>query len=145
MKRLLIIALFATVSCTTTQPVSRAVNVAGLDFRDYTQEGFLMTPYQYDEGYDSRGIVSVTIWPEVIKSGTSGSRTGIDFQIVQTTEGEWLVERLRVKEALDEIYDQATAMDADAIADIQVNYVQEYNGALRMTGIEVEGFAIKRR
>lgn len=117
--------------------------VTGYDFSEYTAQGFLITPEQYLGTYESMGMITVTMWPEVRKEVRI--RYKIDNgQRVPVEEETFVVGELNVKKAIDEIYEQAKGMGADAITRFNVTYTSRLNGDLIVPGTEISGFAIKR-
>ncbi|MDR8390767.1 hypothetical protein NC796_06445 [Aliifodinibius sp. S!AR15-10] len=117
------------------------VNVTGYDFSKYTDQGFLITPEQYLEEYQSIGLITVTQWPAVNKT----------IRRVRDPDGSGYVNReefhaedINVEKAIDEIHKVATDMGADAITRFDVTPTSRMNGTLRVQGVEISGFAIKR-
>ncbi|MFH5832638.1 hypothetical protein [Halalkalibaculum sp. DA384] len=139
-----IILSFMASSCAGPETVARdeVVNVTGYDFSEYTDQGFLITPEQYLGEYQSIGLITLTQWPAVRKTTRripdSDSNTGY-----RTVE-EFYPEDINVEKAIDEIYKVANEMGADAIARFDVTSTSGMNGDLRVQGVEISGFAIKR-
>lgn len=140
---LLLLLSFITSTCTGPQTVARdeVINVTGYDFSEYTDQGFLITPEQYLEDYQSIGLITVTQWPAVNKSVRSVPNSdGTGYRKVE----EFHSENINVEKAIDEIYKVATNMGADAITRFDVTPTSRMNGTLRVQGVEISGFAIKR-
>lgn len=116
----------------------RETEFYGFDFTEYADQGFLITPYQYDGEYESVGILRVVIWPEMtrIAEKTMGDRV--------TEYSDWRAEEIQMDTAVDSLYDRAREMGADAIIDFQAERITEdINEGVRV-GVEARGFAIDR-
>ena len=140
---ILFIGIFTTVACSGPQTVARdeVINVTGYDFSKYTDQGFLITPEQYNGKYQSIGLITVTQWPAVRKTTRRVPKPeGGGYQTVE----EFFPEDINVERAIDEIYKVANNMGADAITRFDVTPTSRKNGSLTVQGVEISGFAIKR-
>lgn len=141
---LLLFTSFLATSCTGPQTVARdeVINVTGYNFSKYTDQGFLITPEQYLEDYQSIGLITVTQWPAVRKMERQIPKPdGSGYKIVE----EFYPEDINVDKAIDEIYQVAKNMGADAITRFDVTATSRLNGSLTVVGVEISGFAIKRK
>jgi hypothetical protein len=111
------------------------------DFRKYTDEGFLFTTEKYLGDYESVGLISIEIIPELKK--TEGY-----FAPGQTYGGIslWNYIPVRTQEVLDSVYSKAKNMGADAVInlDVELYNVFLYSNTY-VPAIRVSGFAIKRK
>lgn len=128
--------------------------VSGLDFRRFSDQGFLITPEMYPGNYDSRGLVTVTLLPFAYRDfkreqtrigGYGGNRTSSTID----SYGGWRYASVQPGDALDSAFAVATRMGADALVRFDMKPIQQTlgpeTGGLVITGLEVSGFAIKRR
>ena len=132
------------ISCTGPETVARdeVIEVRGYDFSDYTEQGFLFTPEQYRGDYRSIGLITITQWPAVRKSERRVLRDdGSGYKTVE----EFYPEDIDVEKAIQETYKVAKEMGADAITRFDVTITSRMNGDLRVSGVEISGFAIKRK
>lgn len=122
MRWLFSIILLALISsaCAGPKTVARdeVVNVTGYDFSEYTDQGFLITPEQYLDDYQSIGLITVTQWPAVRK--TERRVPDSDSPNGYRTVEEFYPEDINVEKAIDEIYKIAKDMGADAITRFDV-------------------------
>ncbi len=51
---------------------------------------------------------------------------------------------IEVGELLNNIYEKAVAMEADAVVNLQINDTQRFESGLLVPGINISGLAIKR-
>ncbi|NGP76530.1 hypothetical protein G3570_07795 [Balneolaceae bacterium YR4-1] len=132
-------------SCSGPQTVARdeVINVTGYDFSEYTDQGFLITPEQYLGDYQSIGLITITQWPAVREQTrrVPDSETPKGYRIVE----DYFAKDINVEKAIDEIYKVANEMGADAITRFDVTPTDRLNGTLRVQGVEISGFAIKRK
>ncbi|TYP94003.1 hypothetical protein LX73_1723 [Fodinibius salinus] len=141
---LLALICFIVTSCAGPETVARdeVINVTGYDFSKYTSKGFLITPEQYLEDYQSIGLITVTQWPAVRKMERRVRRTeGKGYRTVE----EFYPEEINVEKAINEIYQVAKDMGADAITRFDVTPTTRRNGTLNVQGVEISGFAIDRK
>jgi len=145
MGRLPVILLLSVIiaSCGTISPMEKSTSVTGMDFRPFTERGFFMTPEKYAGDYEPKGLIYVTLWPHVLKAGEPGL-PGTAYKR-HSINRNWNIEELELEEALEEAYQVAIQMDADALVDMTAIPVSRRNGGIEVEGIEVSGFAIKRK
>lgn len=119
------------------------INVTGYDFSEYTSKGFLITPEQYLGDYQSIGLITVTQWPAVRKQirRVPDSESPNGYRTVE----EFYPEDINVDKAIEETYKVAKEMGADAITRFDVTVTSRMNGTLSVQGVEISGFAIKRK
>ena len=148
MKKLLLLLLVIAIStsaCSGPKTIAREETsiVTGYDFSEYTEQGFLFTPEQYLGDYNSIGMITVTLWPDVnkrIERVPIPGQPGRHQNVEKFSQGV-----INVEKAINEIYNKAVTMGADAITRFDVNATSRENGTLLVTGVEISGFAIKRK
>jgi len=119
-----------------------SISTTGIDFTNYTKLGFFITTEIYPGNYQSIGILSSTVWPEVTKVPDKYSSN--DGRIVTDADGKkWFIKSINYKDALDELYTKATKMGANAMMKFDIKSVSYQNGSLTVDGIQATGFAIK--
>lgn len=132
------------------------VSFTGFDFTEYSKNGFLFTPNQYDGEYESVGIIKAKLTPEMKKTPPMGrlqSKSGdnlivVNGQIyfVMNFLGQsWYVKDFETKNVIKNLYDLTSKMGADAVTNLKIEYYPFYNGNITTYGVEVSGFAIKRK
>jgi len=138
-----LIIFFTACSGPKTVARNEVINVTGYDFSKYTDQGFLITPEKYSGKYQSIGMISVTQWPAVRKQErhiqSSSNKRG--YRVVE----DYYPEKINVKKTIDKIYKVAKNMGADAITNFNVTPTSRKNGTLVVQGVEISGFAIKRK
>jgi hypothetical protein len=125
MKKLLLIALIAFLTaCTTTKFVSKDVYL--LDFRPYTEKGFLMSTTNIGANYSSIGEINIScnsgyIYNEDKKIGVAVNNGNIAQSTASmninknTPQKQWTVD-----EVLAELYNEAKAVGANGVINIKV-------------------------
>jgi len=127
----------------------KKTTVAGYDFGDYTERGFLITPEGYEGAYQSIGTLRVTVWPAVERTDASqsGDETLSDpIGEDPVTGPRWrVVEPVDPQEVVDSLYVEAENMGADAILNFRTSVVREQvRTDLTRIGIRAKGFGIQR-
>lgn len=138
-----ILLLFLLLSCSTTTQTSKQVFTYVYDFRKYTDEGFLFTTEKYLGDYESIGLLSIEIIPELKK------KDGY-FAPGQTYSGGsssfWNYIPIKTEEVLDSLYNKAKSMGADAVVNLDVEYFDVIvSGNISVPETRASGFAIKRK
>ncbi len=143
MKKLFVpfaIMITLLMGCTTAIELEKELYHVGFDFTKYSKNNFLITPEGYTGGYESVGLITTIIYPEVRKmSITDLDKSWMKLGVV------WSVKRIDPKEAIDSMYVQALNMGADALIRFNIKTISKPNGIYNIYGYEVSGFAIKRK
>jgi len=140
----LVLAVTLVAACSGPEVYKKSMEVAGYDFTEYTEQGFLITPESYQGEYQSIGVLSVAVWPRVERRPVEDdtlAQPGAD-----SPAQEWFVtEAVDPQEVVDSLYVEAQSMGADAIMNFRAEPVREdlVNGPTR-TGVRARGFAIDR-
>ena len=164
--RIIVIILLSTlsISCVTTSfpSVSDGGFVyKGYDFREYAEKGILITTTEPSGNYISKGIVQVTLYPEVKEVSVSlynqakanngiyeFNETRFEMVMVPFVDGTrryYGVEVTSTEDAIDEIVNTAISWEADAIYDFNVfNDTVNDNGLSKIVRT-ISGFAVKRQ
>ena len=158
-KILLFMIAIIMVGCTsiTQTPllyVERTKTAHGIDFTDYSEKGFFITPEKYLGNYESVGLVNFSISSGAIlekilvsKADEMAKKAGI----TDLYHYKWNIEEINYKEILDFAYNISIEMGGDAIVNFEINYdVQYYDNAngypsVFIPEINVTGFVIKRK
>ncbi len=137
-----ILLFFLTLTgCQQSAPLISTINPVSdfrdIDLRPYTKKGFLITPGEYHGNFEAIGIINYSLWP------------GAKRRIINITAGpvakDWEVENVKIDEVLDRAYKEATALGADAITHFDVRSITRTIEGATLTGVEISGFAIKRK
>ena len=163
--RLSIILLFSLfcLSCVATSFPAESEGgfiYKGYDFRKYSDKGFLITTTEPSGNYSSKGIVQVTLNPEVkeitITSYNSLKRNGsiivlnetpyelVVVPFVDGTKKYYRVEITSTEVAIDEIVSTAVSWEADAIFEFQVINETIVDNGLTKIVRTISGFAVNR-
>ncbi len=140
MRPILFVLFLFAIGCSGPSELSRSVVVTGIDFRPYTEKGFLITPEKYTGEYQSIGMIRIDVQPATKK---------VDYSVPIDTKTwsvhlDWLVENLDIKMVIDEAYKAATKMGADALTDFSLSSRVMVEGYILVPTYEATGFAIKR-
>lgn len=151
---LLLIALISFTSCAVTlKPSARIIEFNGIDFRKYSENGFLFTPLTYNEDkYEMKGIVAMNVYPEIRVISSNNSQVinaykKDKWRIVRTTQGIAAVEIVNISELLDLFYEKALEMNADAVIKFDIISKEDFRLGLNnpITWYELYGYAIERK
>lgn len=123
----------------TIKHIPRQVEVVGFDFTKYSEKGFLITPGEYGEDYETIGLLTFSVYPEANrennpKAGPAASRFN------------WVIENINPSEAIEIAYQEAIKRGADAITHFEIDFdKRKYPGpGVYVTGVQVSGLLIKR-
>ena len=140
MKRVIIFLLFVLAGCANpginpflTYEAPKTLKIYKYDFRQYNSKGFLITPSTYYGDYESIGMLDITLFPPIVRSGAN-------YQGAP----QWKVEYLNTQEVIDSLYTKAVEYGADGIMNFTVSFETQNNGILEIVGTRVSGYAIKR-
>lgn len=105
------IAIIAS-SCGVLKPTERTVDLYFADYREFAEEGFLISPDSYTYDFESLGEIEMVITPAIKKYGEEGDYgprgTFLDYEEISHNE--------LVKLAVEE----AKKMGADAIVNFSI-------------------------
>ena len=153
MKNIFYVALLgiALVGCSTYNNVTTEGGFTsyGLDFRSYTNDGFLITTESPNGDYKTIGLIEVNLSPEVkrvLKSDyeyAKNNETGYSGQKVFNGDKleYYLVEIVDVQKAIDEIYKISSNWGANAIFNLNINS-DISNFVVKKESIKVTGLAV---
>ena len=137
MKKYLVALFVIFTACSGPRTMQKQIYYYGYDFRPYTANGFFITTEGYSGAYESIASLTTVMYPELKKDEAGmwiiGQRTNL-------VAGE-----LSADEVIDSMYSQSKRMGADAIIRFNVRTVEKTYGVMVVEGIEVSGFAIKRK
>ena len=132
---LLIIFASLLVRCSSVSHYEKQVLVYGYDFTKYTNQGFLFTPEKYLGEYESIGLLTVLILPELNRSGE------YDFSV---TDKKLSYAPVSADEVLDSLFDVAINMGANAIVSLTIENIERMIEGVNAPGVKASGFAIRR-
>ncbi len=145
---IVLFVLLLTSGCASSNITSipPAVEVSGFDLRPFSERGFLFTPTTYSGEFDAIGIVNVTIWPGAEKKEVRRkSITRNTSTRRKATETIWVIDEIDSNDALERAFQEATALGADALINFAVQSRTRNVAGTTLNGIEISGFAIKRK
>ena len=147
MKKLLLLfsLLIFAVACSTVRDINKKVYVSGFIFTKYTAKGFLFTPEKYAGKYNSVGIISIEIFPQIHENEFSS----LNNQYGTTQQGstpKFSYKRVDPGEALDSMYNYCKRLGADAVINLEINQTYDVRTGIsgQIPGLKISGFAIKR-
>lgn len=144
MKNLIIVfAAFLLLSCAPVTTIQRTSQFTGIDFRKYTDSGFLFTPEKYNGEYESIGIVNYKLLPsaELVSPNDDPTYNGPYAK-------RWVQEDVYIGQVIDSLYVRSVEMGADAIMNLEVIYETEERATtppVTLHGWTARGFAIRRK
>ena len=151
MKKLILLLLI--VGCATPPKVIPEIQlIIDIDFTEYTQKGFLITPNAYTGNYESIGLITLIYYPEARLITKEIEYEGKDKEGNKLTrkESEWVINKINSKALLDSVYTTCIEMGADAFTQLKIldaptmPYAINTLNPVSINGIKIEGYAIKR-
>ncbi|MBS3945280.1 MAG: hypothetical protein KGZ42_07275 [Melioribacter sp.] len=138
MKRIILVTSIIVVltSCKNLE-APKTVDIYLYDFTKYAEKGFLFTPETYNYEYESMGMIYVQIYPEIKRKG--------EDKYMGDPEKNYVIGKIDVSEAIEQLFQSAKKIGANAIIRFQINSISKQNSSLLIEGIEASGFAIKRK
>ena len=136
------------ISCSGPTGIERTVIVTGYDFSSYTANGFMFSPEQYLQPYEAIGLIDIQVIPEVKKWERPDSLRGFSFETFPEPKRKWQVEEIKTEFLLQEMYERATRMGADAVVRLEIKTETRLLGGaptLEVPVFHISGFAIKRK
>ena len=120
----------------------------GIDFRKYSEEGFLFTPEKYTGEYMSIGLIDYRVLPGadyVFSQTLSNVSKGTPSYANQYT---WQQETIKISQVMDSIYIITKSMGADALVNFSLDVESKDHTGIKnpttIKGYRITGFAIKR-
>jgi len=141
-------------SCATVELTDRQEEIIpfGIDFRKYSDEGFLFMPDEYSGEYEVKGMITVEQHPEVryhrgvSKSKVSGYSTHTFF-VNQATITKVTV-RPNIDDLFDHIYELSLEWGGDAFthfeSSVKISYTDSPNLNTSYPYYSISGIVIKR-
>jgi len=169
MRYLFIVFLIPVIStCATVEYPSISnggASLTGIDFREYSEKGFLFTVNSPEGNYESRGLLNVTVFPKIIEIDANLYKACIENigLISRTIKGEEIeffcrevkpvgartpmfygVESMELSDGIELMYLKANEFGADALTEFNIKREIMHDNGLSFTKIIVSGFAINR-
>ncbi|MFD2531335.1 heavy metal-binding domain-containing protein [Gracilimonas halophila] len=164
MRLLVVIAIILFSGCSTTIDLTQegGYDYKGIDFREYTRNGFKFTPEKPSGKYESIGIVEVEFYPEIreidlnqynramtIQINSSSNTYEIDGKEFKVNKSSYngvveyyLIEQFETDSILEEMYELTSSWGANAVVNLRFDY-QLFTEGLTWSSVTVRGFAIK--
>jgi hypothetical protein len=125
----LITPLVLFIGCSTSVSLKKEMIISDLDFRPYSEKGFLFTTETYTESdYNAIGLMEITLRP--------GVWTNPNANVI--------FDRFDAQEGLDSLYQYASKRGADAIMNFRIEWRQLHVMGVSEAYPTFSGFAIKR-
>mgnify|MGYP006879618505 CR=1 FL=1 len=147
MKKIIIFSLFVLItSCSTFTNQWSSVVVNGYDFAPFTAEGFMFTPLEYKDKYESIGLIEIEIKPMITNDNQAISKYKGEKSFDRV--GSHFIEKIEVQDILEAAKEKASEMGANALTLVKIrNGVPSINSQTNNEyyTVYVSGFAIKRK
>jgi len=150
-KLILILSFLLFVGCATSpKRIPEVMIIMGVDFTEYSQKGFLFTPDSYTGDYLSKGLITLTFYPEANKITTHRQIKNNVGEYEKRTEVRWVVDNINSNTLLDSVYSKCLNMGADAFTKLKIldaETIQHGVGTtspIAINGITIKGYAIER-
>jgi hypothetical protein len=159
MKKIILIALITAIFVSCSAPLKELSRIEGygimnkIDFRKYTEKGFLITPEKYNGEYQSIGMIDYIKMPGAsyikrAKTDDNGNPVAPEFGHPAELDKHWVTDNMNLDAVLEELYKQCIAMGADAIINFSLIPNSVTHGGITnpvtIEGIRITGLAIKR-
>lgn len=147
----IVLIVFLAVSCAMLKDVPSYSLLNKIDFRKYSDAGFLFTPEMYPGEYKSVGIIDFIKMPNALftvekELPDKDKYTPKNPSLKTTTQ--WYTEKVDLQEAVEELYQQCSSLGADALVNFKVDFnTDKYinvGNPIDIIGYRITGFAIKR-
>jgi hypothetical protein len=148
---LFLLLLFIVASCITELKVIYPQSTLyKIDFRKYSEAGFLITPEKYAGNYVSIGIMDYVKKPGAhyaIASRKLDDRFAKSDQMY-ISQKQWIFDAVSLDDAIDELYRECVKLGADALVNFKVELTEDnhfhFTNPVTIVGYRITGFAIKR-
>lgn len=159
MKRIAVFALALVIMASCTVQMKEITKIQGytimnkIDFRKYSDKGFLITPEKYSGEYHAVGMIDFIKMPGAVyvkrtRLDDNNKPVTPEFGHPAEIDKNWVPENINMDAVLEDLYKQCVALGADAI----INFNLETNSVLHggitnpvtIEGVRITGFAIKR-
>lgn len=139
MKKILFFAAILTLTaCGGPKLTTRVVSSSLLDYREYAEQGFLVSPYEYTSGYEAIGELEVYVLPANVKKEVKSQYSGGGTYITIAQED------ITNQELADIAVEEAKKTGADALVNFKIEQTP-----VSLSGNDVfytiSGFCIKRK
>jgi hypothetical protein len=143
---LLILLFMASACAPSLKHIPKETEIIGFEFSEYSNKGFLITPGEYGENYETIGLLTFSIYPEANKFEVARRKTQPGKP---ATDKKWKIETINPLEAIELAYQEAIKRGADAITHFKIHFdSKEYVDGItivKITGVQVSGLLIKRK
>lgn len=137
-----VIGLFILFGCGYSPPIKKfpqAKITYNINFKKYSEKGFLFTPYSYNKDYESIGIVRFVITAEAFYDDRASAPIK-----------HWIYRKISINDAVEFAYREAIEMGANAVTDFEIttSIQKVYPGKIfeaNIPQIEIFGLAIRRK
>lgn len=159
MKRIAVFAFALVIMASCTVQMKEITKIQGytimnkIDFRKYSDKGFLITPEKYSGEYHAVGMIDFIKMPGAVyvkrtRLDDNNKPVTPEFGHPAEIDKNWVPENINMDAVLEDLYKQCVALGADAI----INFNLETNSVLHggitnpvtIEGVRITGFAIKR-
>jgi hypothetical protein len=152
-----ILALLVVTSCSVQMQELKKIEgysiLNKIDFRKYSDKGFLITPEKYSGEYHAIGMIDFIKMPGAVyvkrtKLDENNKPVAPEFGHPAEVEKTWVPDNINIDAVLEDLYKQCVALGADAIINFNVEPNSVLHGGIQnpvtIEGVRITGFAIKR-
>lgn len=113
---IILIAVLSLASCASIKPASRIVSTAFVDFRKFTESGFMITPNEYYGEHETIGEIRMEVVPAMVETYPElkkNNKDGMPKPVVG-------IELLTFQEVAGLAVERAKLLGADAIVNFKL-------------------------
>lgn len=149
-----LVIILAAWACAPLKKIDSYSLLNKVDFRPYSEKGFLFTPEKYNGDYESIGIIDFIKMPGAVYSNIKNMKGNTAYlpespEYPETTS-QWFFEPIDLNQVLEELYQQCQSLGADALMNFKLEanedkYSVDISNPTTVVGYRITGFAIKRK
>ncbi len=159
MKKIVAFALAMIVMASCSVQMKEMSKIEGysilnkIDFRKFSDKGFLITPEKYTGEYHAVGMIDFIKMPGAVyikrtKLDDNNKPVTPEFGHPAEIEKTWVTDNINMDAVLEELYKQCVALGADAIINFNIQPNTVLHGGIlnpvTIEGVRITGYAIKR-
>jgi hypothetical protein len=152
-KLFIIISILFFISCAPSlkqKRIPEIMMIMEIDFTKYSEKGFLFTPNSYQGDYNSKGLITLTYYPDAELITTVKTMKNNVGEVSTYKESYWNTNSINSNTLLDSIYSICLEMGADAFTQLEIlnsppiHHASLTTNPVSISGKIINGYAIKR-
>ncbi|MGQ8336153.1 hypothetical protein ACUNWD_06340 [Sunxiuqinia sp. A32] len=149
MKKIFYVIILSLLVGCAVMPRPREVLHFNYDFREYSEQGFFISPNPYIGEYKPLGLIKIEVFPGQVKELNNESENKLDTPYISKNSTFYVDEEIRTDELLDILVKQAKNMGANGIVNFKAyeDFIVSFHKGVKYSRFEkyrLEGFAIFR-